>query len=109
VIEVVMTSGGINKLEGYRRMAVAEVWFWEDETLTIYQLQHPSSDQKPEGDLSPRPAGEGLEVRADQQSVYQKVQQSVLLPNLSIEILSRYILYHDQFDAVDEFLRECAG
>lgn len=26
VIEVIFTSGGVNKLEGYRRMGVREVW-----------------------------------------------------------------------------------
>ena len=29
-IEVVSTSGGIDKLEIYRRLGVREVWFWED-------------------------------------------------------------------------------
>lgn len=79
VIEVVITSGGVDKLEGYRRMGVAEVWFWEDGVLNIHHL---SAD------------GNG----------YQQVERSVLLPNLPIEILCRYMTYHDQFDAVDEFL-----
>ena len=38
VIEVVITSGGVDKLEGYRRMGVSEVWFWEDGLLSIHHL-----------------------------------------------------------------------
>lgn len=36
VIEVVLTSGGIDKLEIYKRLGVAEVWFWEDDRFAIY-------------------------------------------------------------------------
>jgi Uma2 family endonuclease len=35
-IEVVYTSGGIDKLEVYRRLGVAEVWFWVDGRFWIY-------------------------------------------------------------------------
>jgi Uma2 family endonuclease len=28
-IEIVITSGGINKLEAYKRLQIPEVWFWE--------------------------------------------------------------------------------
>lgn len=38
VIEVVVTRGGINKLEAYRRLRIPEVWFWENGQLDIYQL-----------------------------------------------------------------------
>lgn len=37
-IEVVWTSGGIDKLEVYRRLGVGEVWFWKDDVVTIYVL-----------------------------------------------------------------------
>jgi Uma2 family endonuclease len=37
-IEVVWTSGGIDKLEIYRRLGVREVWFWIDEKIAIYEL-----------------------------------------------------------------------
>ena len=37
-IEVVWTSGGIDKLEIYRRLRVGEVWFWKDEVITVYRL-----------------------------------------------------------------------
>jgi Uma2 family endonuclease len=37
-IEIVLTSGGIDKLEVYRRLRVAEVWFWVDDTISVYRL-----------------------------------------------------------------------
>jgi Uma2 family endonuclease len=37
-LEVVVTSGGVDKLEIYRRLGVREVWFWIDEALAIYVL-----------------------------------------------------------------------
>ncbi|MEL6381355.1 MAG: Uma2 family endonuclease [Cyanobacteria bacterium J06626_18] len=79
VLEVVVTSGGINKLEGYRRIGVAEVWFWEDGVLKLYSLKADGSE-------------------------YQLGEKSQLLPDLPLDILCRYVTYHDQFDAVDEFL-----
>jgi Uma2 family endonuclease len=66
VIEVVITSGGIDKLEGYRRMGVAEVWFWEDGVLSLHHLKANGSG-------------------------YEKVDRSLLLPDLSLEIFCRYI------------------
>jgi len=37
-IEVVWTSGGVAKLEVYRRLGVGEVWFWKDDALTFHVL-----------------------------------------------------------------------
>ena len=37
-IEVVVKSGGLNKLEVYRGLGVAEVWFWVDGRIALYQL-----------------------------------------------------------------------
>ncbi|MGB0561924.1 MAG: Uma2 family endonuclease [Spirulinaceae cyanobacterium] len=76
-IEVIFTSGGVDKLKLYQRLMVPEVWFWEDGVLQIYVLTD---------------AG------------YQRRGQSQRLPNLDLPLLSRYITYHDQFDAVNEFL-----
>ena len=38
-IEVVFTSGGINKLDAYKRLKIKEVWFWEDGVLEVYHLR----------------------------------------------------------------------
>lgn len=76
VIEVVISSGGVNKLEGYRRMGVTEVWFWEDGVLQIHHLRETS---------------------------YQQLTQSELLSGLPLDLFCRYITYHDQYDGVREF------
>lgn len=38
-IEVVITSGGIDKLEAYKRLKISEVWFWQRGTLSIHHLR----------------------------------------------------------------------
>jgi Uma2 family endonuclease len=38
-IEIIVTSGGIDKLEIYRRLEVKEVWFWQDREFAIYHLR----------------------------------------------------------------------
>lgn len=76
VIEVVITSGGVDKLTSYQRMGVAEVWFWDDGVLEMHQLT-------PNG--------------------YQKVENSQLLKGFPLELFLRYLNYHDQYDAVNEF------
>lgn len=35
VIEVIVTSGGINKLEVYRRLAIQEVWLFEQDCFQV--------------------------------------------------------------------------
>jgi Uma2 family endonuclease len=78
VIEIVVSSGGINTLELYQRIGIPEVWFWEDGVLKIYSLQNN----------------------------YQQVEKSQLLPDLDLKILTKYVIYHDQYDAVTEFVKE---
>ena len=39
-VEVIITSGSIDKLEAYRRIGVREVWVWEDGDVTIYVLRN---------------------------------------------------------------------
>lgn len=38
-IEVIFTSGGVNKLARYQALGVPEVWFWEDGLLMLYRLR----------------------------------------------------------------------
>jgi len=38
VLEIALTSGGVNKLEIYRRFKVPEVWFWRRQKLEIFGL-----------------------------------------------------------------------
>lgn len=37
-IEVVWTSGGIDKREVYRGLGVKEVWFWKEDRITVWEL-----------------------------------------------------------------------
>jgi Uma2 family endonuclease len=36
VVEVALSSGGIEKLARYRRLEITEVWFWQDDRLWLY-------------------------------------------------------------------------
>lgn len=64
VLEIALTSGGIPKLEIYRRFAVAEVWFWRRVALEIWILRR-------------------------DQSGYDPAEKSRLLPKLDIATLTR--------------------
>jgi len=39
VIEVIWTSGGLDKLEIYKRLGIDEVWFWIDGKLEVHALR----------------------------------------------------------------------
>lgn len=57
-IEVVWTSGGINKLEIYRQLGVREVWIWRREELTPYVLRGEYYEAATESAVLP-----GIDVR----------------------------------------------
>jgi Uma2 family endonuclease len=48
-IEVVWTSGGIDKLEIYRRLGIGEVWFWKASRIEVHVLRQ---DRYERGDRS---------------------------------------------------------
>ena len=52
-IEVVWTSGGIDKLEVYRGLGVQEVWFWKSGALRFYLLQDQAYLPAPRSRLLP--------------------------------------------------------
>ena len=81
-IEVVVTSGLVDKLEIYRGLGVTEVWQWQAGQLLIYHL---------------RSAG------------YELIQASELLPDLDIGLLTRYVKPEEQFDAVMGFREAIRG
>lgn len=89
VIEVVVTSGSANKLEIYRRLGVAEVWFWEINQLKIYHLR--DSGNLPKATVFTASYG------------YELITASELLPSLDIDLLERCITISDSILAVDEF------
>jgi Uma2 family endonuclease len=75
-IEVVVTSGGIDKLEAYKRLQIAEVWFWEKGKLALYAL-----------------GGDG----------YEPISRSQLLPGLDIAELIRCVDLPNHVQAIREF------
>ena len=52
-IEVVWTSGGISKLEVYRRLGVREVWFFEGGVLTFHTLRGDRYEQIARSEVLP--------------------------------------------------------
>ncbi|MFT3700704.1 MAG: Uma2 family endonuclease [Kofleriaceae bacterium] len=53
VIEVVWTSGGLDKLEVYRRLGIPEVWFWIKNKLTIHVLACDAYEERMQSDALP--------------------------------------------------------
>lgn len=84
-IEVIITSGSIDKLETYRRLGVAEVWLWEINRLKLYHLR----EETPTVFLSTHG--------------YEQIKSSELLPELDISLLEQCALISDQIQAIDEF------
>lgn len=52
-IEVVWTSGGINKLEVYRKLGVGEVWIWRGGALSLFALRDERYEQIPTSEKLP--------------------------------------------------------
>ncbi len=77
-IEVVLTSGGLDKLKVYQGLGIPEVWFWQDGKLIVQRLQA-------DGDA------------------YAPVSRSVLLPDLDLDLLATYIRPEAEPQAVKAF------
>jgi Uma2 family endonuclease len=75
-IEVVLTSGMINKLDIYQGLGVAEVWKWEAGEFFVYCLR---------------------------QAGYEQMAKSKLLPDLDLQLLASYVNPIEQFDSVIAF------
>jgi Uma2 family endonuclease len=75
-IEVAWTSGGIDKLEIYRRLGVKEVWVWK---------------------------ASRIEVNALRAGRYEIATRSVLFPDLDVHGLSSYLEYPTVIRAVAAF------
>ena len=68
-----ITGGGIDKLEVYRRLGIKEVWFWQNQQFEVYHWQGQQYA------LSPR---------------------SVVLPNLDLAVLAEYAVKSDPLAAL---------
>lgn len=72
-IEVVISSGGINKLTVYQRLGVKEVWFWQNNQISVYYLR-----------------GEK----------YEQIPKSEILPELNLTLLAQYAIQPSPLEAV---------
>jgi Uma2 family endonuclease len=72
-IEVIVTSGGIDKLEVYRGLGVPEVWFFHKGRFYLYALE---------------------------ESGYRPLARSKFLPDLDLEHLASFVDREDQTAAV---------
>ncbi|MDB9527109.1 Uma2 family endonuclease [Oscillatoria sp. CS-180] len=75
-IEVVITSGLIDKLNIYQGLGVTEVWQWQAGQFLLYRLR---------------------------KTGYELVEASELLPELDFALLASYVRPNEQFDAVMDF------
>ncbi len=76
VIETALTSGGIDRLDFYRGLAMPEVWIWENECLAVYQWN--------DGD-------------------YVRSEQSRLLPALDLSIVAQFADHPYTSEVLDRF------
>ena len=84
-IEVVLTSGGLNKLDVYRLLGVRELWFWVERRIYVYEL-----------------VGEEYEPR----------ERSVVLPELDLARIEEIVATtapESQTQAVRAFRRSLQG
>jgi Uma2 family endonuclease len=84
-IEVIVTSGSINRLELYRRLGVREVWFWQRNRLSLYHQREETPTQFADT------AG------------YEPIQQSEVLPDLDLELLTRCLQLPNPLAAAKAF------
>ncbi len=75
-IEVVLSSGMVDKLDIYQGLGVAEVWIWESGSFSLYHLRA---------------------------NGYEQIENSELLPECDVDLLASYVRPEEQFDAVMAF------
>ncbi|HLP90238.1 MAG TPA: Uma2 family endonuclease [Nostocaceae cyanobacterium] len=75
-IEVVLSSGGIDKLAVYQGLGVPEVWIWQNQQFSVYRWCEDG---------------------------YKLINRSEFLPNLDLSALAKYIKYPNQSQAVKAF------
>ena len=81
-VEVVLSSGVVDKLDIYQGLGVLEVWVWEAGEFTLYHL------------------------RSDG---YEQIERSELLPEWDIALLAKHVRPKEQFDAVMAFRDELSA
>lgn len=89
VIEVIVTSGSINKLELYRRLNVREVWLWRNDRFSIYHLR------------------EEIPLEFASNCGYELITQSELLPGIDIDMLRESVKNPHPLAAAKEWRQNC--
>ena len=72
-VEVILTSGGLDKLEIYRRLGIREVWLWQAGRLEVHVLE----------------AGR-----------YGRVESSAIFPGLDLDLVASLLDQPTALDAV---------
>lgn len=75
-LEVIVTSGGLDKLPIYAGLGVREVWFFQDDSFRLFKLVG---------------------------GAYQSIAASELVPGLDLEVLLRFATRPDQHQAIREY------
>ena len=75
-VEVEWTSGGIDKLEIYRRLGVREVWHWKQDVIRVYVLVG---------------------------NAYEERERSEALPDLDVELVRRFATTEPVTTAITQF------
>ena len=78
-IEIILTSGNLQKLEKYRRFQIPEVWLWENAQLRVYALVDETDE------------------------TYQEMDRSQLLPELDLALLVRCVQMPSRLEAMRLF------
>jgi Uma2 family endonuclease len=81
-IEVIITSGSVDKLEVYKRLGVTEVWFFQENCFTVYHLQG---------------------------QAYEPLAASALLPDLDLAMLADHAMRPDPLEALIAYRRRVRG
>jgi Uma2 family endonuclease len=81
-IEVVWTSGGLDKLDIYRGLRVREVWVWEKGALSLFAL------------------------RGDR---YERIERSGVLPDLDLALFTSFLGARSQTQAVRAYRAALRG
>jgi Uma2 family endonuclease len=76
-VEINLTSGSIQKLSKYARFQVKEVWFWENNCLSLYAFH---------------------------ETDYRPIRCSELLPELDLDLLTRCVQMSSKLEAMTTFM-----
>jgi Uma2 family endonuclease len=84
-IEVIVSHGGLNRLEVYSRLRVPEVWFWQHECFVLYHLR------------------EDTAAAFWQTYGYEEIPRSELLPALDLARLAESVRHPHPLTATKAF------